>query len=114
MSLMSGTDKRAEDAIAWMAKSSGATVAEFKSQLKTTAMFYKPDEAVKFATGEQLKTTMDYVRSFSFSKGLFGQGAKSKDAIGIQFADGTVLGNKGNVRLRFSADYMRLAADGKL
>jgi NitT/TauT family transport system substrate-binding protein len=114
MAVMSGTDKRAEDAVAWMAKSSGATPAEFRSQLKTTAMFYRAEDAVKFATGEQLKKTMEDVRSFSFSKGLFGQGAKSKDAVGMQFPDGSVIGNKGNVRLRFDATFMRMAAEGKL
>jgi NitT/TauT family transport system substrate-binding protein len=114
MAAMSGTDKAAADAIAWMAKSSAATVPEFKAQLATTAMFYKADDAVKFATSEQLKKTMEYVRSFSFEKGLFGKGAKSKDAIGIQFPDGSVMGNKNNVRLRFNAEFMRMAAENKL
>jgi NitT/TauT family transport system substrate-binding protein len=114
MAAMSGTDKAAADAIAWMAKSSAATVPEFKAQLATTAMFYKAEDAVKFATSEQLKKTMEYVRSFSFEKGLFGKGAKTKDAIGIQFPDGSVVGNKNNVRLRFNAEFMRMAADNKL
>ena len=67
-----------------------------------------------FTTSPQLQQTMEYVRSFSFDKGLFGQGAKSKDAIGISFADGKVIGDPKNVKLRFTADYMKLAADGKL
>ena len=50
----------------------------------------------------------------SFDKGLFGQRAKSKDFVGIAFADGSVLGDPKNVKLRFTADYMKQAADGKL
>lgn len=114
MQLMTRTDKAGGDAIAWMAKSSGATVPEFRAQLATTAMFYKASDAVAFATGPQLPKTMDYVRSFSFSKGLFGQRARSKDFVGIAFPDGSVLGDPKNVKLRFTAEYMKLAAEEKL
>ncbi len=101
-------------ALEHMAKESGATVDEFKDQLKTTAMFYRAQEAVGFARDDKLKKTMEYVRTFSFDNGLFGQGAKSKDFVGIQFPDGSVIGDKNNVKLRFDAKYMQLAADGKL
>jgi len=114
MSIMSGSDKAAEDAIAFMAKSSAATVPEFKAQLATTAMFYKAADAVAFVTGPQLKKTMEYVRTFSYDKKLFGQRARSKDFVGIALPDGTVLGDPKNVKLRFSAEFMKLAADGKL
>ncbi|HEU0199563.1 MAG TPA: putative urea ABC transporter substrate-binding protein, partial [Burkholderiaceae bacterium] len=114
MGIMTANDKANADALAWMAKSSGATVPEFKAQLATTAMFYKAGDAVNFTTGEQLKKTMDYVRTFSFSKGLFGQRARSKDFVGIAFPDGSVIGDKKNVKLRFTADFMKMAAEGKL
>lgn len=114
MQLMTAQDKAGADALAWMAKSSGATVPEFKAQLATTAMFYKPGDAVAFATGSQLPKTMEYVRAFSFGKGLFGQRARSKDFVGIAFPDGSVQGNPKNVKLRFTADYMKMAAEGKL
>jgi len=114
MSLMTANDKAAGDAVAWMAKSSAATVPEFKAQLATTAMFYKASDAVTFTTGAQLKKTMEYVRTFSFGKKLFGQRARSKDFVGIAFPDGSVIGDPKNVKLRFSADYMKQAADGKL
>jgi NitT/TauT family transport system substrate-binding protein len=114
LAVMTANDKGAADAIAWMAKSSGATVPELKAQLATTAMFYKPAEAVTFTTSDQLKKTMEYVRSFSFSKGLFGQRAKSKEFVGIAFPDGTVIGDKKNVKLRFNAEFMKMAADAKL
>jgi NitT/TauT family transport system substrate-binding protein len=114
MAVMTANDKASEDALAFMAKSSGATVPEFKAQLATTAMFYKATDAVAFTTSAQLKKTMEYVRTFSYEKKLFGQRAKTKDFVGIAFADGSIVGDAKNVKLRFTADYMKLAADGKL
>ena len=49
-------------------------------------------------------TTMDKVRTFLFDKGLLGAGAPSADVIGIELPDGKVLGDAGNVKLRFTAD----------
>ena len=114
MKVMSGGDKAASDALEAMAKGSGATLAEFKAQLQTTALFSKPADAAKFATSPDLKKTMEQVRTFTFSKGLFGKGAKSKDFVGIEFPDKSILGDAKNVKLRFDATTMQLAADGKL
>jgi NitT/TauT family transport system substrate-binding protein len=114
MAVMSDKGKPADAAVEYMAKFSGATVPEFRAQLATTAMFYKAADAAAFAAGQDVKKTMEQIRSFTFSKGLFGKGAKSKDFVGIAFPDGTVLGNKGNVKLRFEATYMKMAGDGKL
>jgi NitT/TauT family transport system substrate-binding protein len=114
LAVMSARDKAGNDALEFMAKASGATAAEFKAQLATTAMFYKSAEAATFASSPDLKKTMEHVRTFTYSKGLFGKGAKSKDFVGMQFPDGSVLGDPKNVKLRFNASFMRLAADGKL
>ena len=57
---------------------------------------------------------MDLVRTFCFEHNLLGEGVKSKDAIGIAFPSGETLGDKANVKLRFDATYMQMAADGKL
>ena len=38
---------------------------------------------------------MDLVRTFSFEHGLLGEGAKSKDAVGIAFPGGQTLGEQG-------------------
>ena len=114
MKVMSGKDKAANDSIEYMAKFAGATVPEFKAQLATTSMFYGAAEAAAFASGAEAKKTMDQIRTFTFAKGLFGKGAKSKDFVGISFPDGTVLGDKNNVKLRFDATYMKMAAEGKL
>lgn len=107
MAAMSAKTPQAKDAIAFMAEASAATVPEFKAQLATTAMFYQAGNAAEFAASEQIKTTMQHVRQFSFDKGLYGANADSPDFVGIEFDDGSVLGDNGNVKLRFTASYMR-------
>jgi len=102
-----------DEAIEFMANIAGGTVDEFKAQLKTTAMFYKPKQAVDLGNSAKLKETMEYVRSFSFDHGLYAEAA-SKDYVGIIFPDGSVVGDQNNVKLRFDVTYMQLAADGKL
>jgi len=77
-------------------------------------MYYKPAEAVAFTLSPQLPKTMDFVRTFSFEHNLLGEGAKSKDAVGIAFPGGVTLGDGKNVKLRFDPEYMGLAAGGKL
>jgi NitT/TauT family transport system substrate-binding protein len=114
MGVMTGQGKPTADAIDFMAQNSGATPAEFKAQLATTAMYYKAVDATAFTTSPELKKTMEHVRSFSFAKGLFGKGAKNKDFVGIAFPDGSVQGDGKNVKLRFDATYMKMAAEGKL
>lgn len=49
---------------------------------------------------------MENVRTFSFAKGLLGTNAKSKDYVGISFADGSTIGDSKNVKLRFTTDYI--------
>jgi NitT/TauT family transport system substrate-binding protein len=97
-----------------MAKASGTDLAGFESQLKTTYMFYTPAAAVKFMTGAKLPKIMDLVRTFCFEHALLGEGVKSKDAIGIAFPGGKVLGDKKNVKMRFDATFMKMAAEKKL
>lgn len=113
MALMTKTGPETDAALADMAKQSETTVESFKSQLGTTAMFYEASKGAAFAASADVGKTMEQVRQFSFNKGLFGQNAKSVDDVGIALADGT-LGNKDNVKLRFTAQYMQMAADGKL
>lgn len=114
MKLMNDKGKGASDAIEYMAKFSGGTVPEFRAQLATTSMFYGAAEAAAFASSPEAKKTMEQIRTFTFAKGLFGKGAASKDFVGIAFPDGTVLGNSKNVKLRFDATFMKMAAEGKL
>lgn len=115
VSLMSRRgDQRAIQALNAMAKASAATLTEFQSQLQTTAMFYTPQSAVQYTESAEIKAKMDFVRQFCFKNGLLGQNAKSVDVVGIQYSDGTVQGNRNNVKLRFDSSYMKLAAGGKL
>jgi NitT/TauT family transport system substrate-binding protein len=54
---------------------------------------------------------MQRVAEFSFSKGLLGPGAPDAQYVGIEFADGSVWGNGGNVRLRFTDTFMKAALE---
>lgn len=98
----------------YMAGSLGTDEAGLKTQIDTTFFFYTPADAAAFLTDAKTATVMDDVRKFSFERGLFGQGAASVDSIGIELADGTVLGDPANVKLRVDAAYARLGADGGL
>lgn len=102
-----------KEAREYMAKASGTDLPGFEAQLATTKLF-NAKEAFAFATDPEEKKRFDYVRQFSFDKGLYGQSAKSVDDIGIEFSDGTILGSKDNVKLRFNAEFTKLAAEGKL
>lgn len=110
MKVMSGVGKDSKEALEYMAESAGGTLAEFKAQLKTTKMFYNPKDAADFTAGKDVKSTMEYVRTFSFDHGLFGDGAEDKNFVGISFPDGSVMGDQKNVKLRFADKYMREAA----
>ena len=103
-----------EAALQQMADAAGTDLAGFQAQLATTRMFYSATEATEFTLSPQLKQTMDRVRQFSFQHGLLGDSARNADFIGIELADGEVLGNPDNIRLRFTADYMRMAAEEQL
>lgn len=114
MDVMNGHSKAGKEAIQFMAKTAGGTEPEFRAQLRTTRMFYQPAEAAEFTKGPELKKTMEYVRSFCFDHGLLGQGANSKDVVGIAFPDGSVIGDSKNVKLRFDAAFMEMAARREL
>lgn len=111
MTADSAEGKAARDA---MGKASGTDLAGFESQMAATQLFARPADAVTFTTSTELPKTMDLVRKFLFDKALLGNGATSADVIGIEMPDGTVLGDKANVKFRFSSTYMKAAADGAL
>jgi NitT/TauT family transport system substrate-binding protein len=114
MQVMSDTGEAGTAAKTAMGDAAGTTLAGYEAQLATTRMFYDAADAVAFGTSGDLLDTMDSVREFAFEHGLLGEGAPSPDFVGIEFADGSVLGNERNVRLRFNADYMKMAAEGEL
>jgi NitT/TauT family transport system substrate-binding protein len=114
LAVMSDSGDKGKAARESMAKASGTDLAGFDAQLKTTRMFYTAKEAVGFAKSADLVKTMESVRTFCFEHNLLGEGVKSKDAIGIAFPSGETMGKKANLKLRFDAAFMQMAADGKL
>jgi NitT/TauT family transport system substrate-binding protein len=114
VTLMTSDTAEGAAARAAMGAASGTDQAGFESQLAATRLFDAPADAVAFTTSPDLAETMELVRNFLFDKGLLGMGAPSADIIGIELPDGTVLGDGANVKLRFTADYMQMAADDAL
>ncbi len=114
MSIMTQRGPAADKALSVMAASAGCSLTEYKQQLKTTAMFYTAKEAADYTEGSEIKTNMDRVRNFCFKHKLLGDNAKSPDKVGIKYPDGTVQGDKNNVKFIFDASFMKMAAEGKL
>ncbi len=114
MALMKQADAAGTAALEAMAKLSGTDLAGYNAQLATTFLYSAPADALAFTTSQPMIDGMEKVRKFSFEIGLFGQGAKSVDDIGISFPGGKTLGNTDNIKLRFDPTYVDLAAQGKL
>ncbi|PYS48473.1 MAG: nitrate ABC transporter substrate-binding protein [Acidobacteria bacterium] len=114
MGLMTQGGPAGDKVLAGVAEASKDSLASYKEQLSTTHMFYTPQSAVQMTSSPDIKKTMDLVRQFCFSHAMLGDKIKSPDEIGIQFADGTLLGKPDRIRLRFNTTYMQLAAQGKL
>jgi NitT/TauT family transport system substrate-binding protein len=114
LAVMQAKDAKATAALTSMAKASGTDLAGFNSQLATTRMYWTPADAVAAATSPDLVSKMDLVRKFSFEKGLLGEGAKTVDAVGIEFPGSKTLGDTRKITMRFDISYMKLAAEGKL
>lgn len=114
LAVMQKDDEAGKAAREAMAKLSGTDLAGYDAQLKTTFMYYDPKAALAFMNSPELVAGNDRVRKFSFATGLFGQGAKSVDDIGLEFPGGKVLGSSTNVKLRYDPTYVAMAADGTL
>lgn len=97
-----------------MTSAMGTDEGGLQSQLDTTHFFYTPAEAYAFLTSAENAKIWNSIRTFCFEQGLFGQGATSVDTIGIEVADGTVLGDKNNIKMRINPTFTKLAVDGKL
>lgn len=111
MMLMAKEDQAALTA---MAEAAGTDLAGYKAQLDTTKMFYMAGEAVAFTESPELIETMRNVAEFSFDHGLLGEGAPDASYIGMAFPGGQTWGNQDNVKFRYTSEYMRMAAEGKL
>ncbi len=102
MATLNGSGQETEDMIATIAQAANVTVDEAKAQLKTTHFYYTPEAMSDALTTKAHKQATTLVRDFCFDQALLGEDAESADYIGIQFADGEILGDKANVKLRFT------------
>jgi NitT/TauT family transport system substrate-binding protein len=114
MALMAGEGEATTAALNQMATAAATDLVGYKAQLATTQMFYDPAEAVAFSESPELIKTMELVARFSFDHGLLGQGASGPEVVGVAFPGNKTFGDTTNVKLRFNADYMKMAADGAL
>ncbi len=106
MAIMASDTPEGAAARAAMGEASGTDLAGYDMQLASTQMFYDPAAAVEFAKSDGLTDTMEAVRTFLFDHGLMGDGAPSADIVGIEFSDGTILGDENNVKFRFDYEFM--------
>lgn len=97
-----------------MAAALGTDDAGLQTQIDTTHFFTTPADAYAFLSDPKTKDIWNYVRTFCFEQGLYGQGADSVDAIGIEQADGSILGDPKSVKIRVDTSFVKLAAEGKL
>lgn len=111
---MTNRGKAANEAMADMARLSVVSPTEFNGQLKTTAMFYTPDAAITFAASKDMQDKNAKVRQVTFSCGMMDEKITSVDAVGIDYPDGTVQGDKNNTLIHYTVDFMQEAKDGKL
>ncbi|MBQ0762431.1 putative urea ABC transporter substrate-binding protein [Marinobacter psychrophilus] len=114
MSILASDSEEGQEARAMLGELSGTDQVGYEAQLAGMKMFWVPQMSVDFINSKEAHEAMDSVRQFSFEKGLLGQGAMSPDFVGIEFPDGSVMGDEGNVKLRFDDSYMQMAADGEL
>ncbi|MCK4763847.1 MAG: putative urea ABC transporter substrate-binding protein [Candidatus Aminicenantes bacterium] len=114
MGIMCKKGPRTLPALTVMAKAAGCSLTEYKNQLRTTALYCSPQDAVAFTESDEIKKKMDFVRQFCFKHGLLGENAKSVDVVGIKYPDGTIQGDAGSITFRFDTTYMKMAAEGKL
>ena len=112
--LMSGTGPETDKVLQAIADGSQDTLASYKEQLSTTHLFSTADSAAAFTVSQDFVQKMNLVRQFCFAHGLLGEHTKSVDDVAISFPGKTILGNSERVRLRFDANYMQLAQQGKL
>lgn len=114
LGILAAGGEPAKEMRAVMTSAMGTDEAGLQSQLDTTFFFMKPADAATFLTAASTGKIWDTIRKFCFEQGLFGQGATSVDSIGIELADGTVLGDKANIKMRLNPSFAKMAADGQL
>lgn len=113
LDIMKKDDAEGIEAREFMASVSGTDLKDFDRQVATT-YFYGPKEGAEAYAGETMPSIIDSTTSFAFDQGLLGADAKDKGYVGVELADGTIIGDESNVKLRFDTSYMEAAAKGEL
>jgi len=109
LALMTSETPEGEQAVEMMADfASGGTmgsdsVAWFNAQLATTQLFADPADGLAVAMSDELKADTQRVYDFALDRELL------TAPVGIEFPDGTVIGDPENVKLHFDASYMEAA-----
>ncbi|MBQ0742214.1 MAG: putative urea ABC transporter substrate-binding protein [Pseudomonas sp.] len=91
-------------AVAYMAEAL-ATDAQGFAEQTATINFFTPSQAVALIKDPQFAETTQNITQFAWDNGLLGEGASGPDYVGIQFGEERVLGNDGNIKLRFPTTY---------
>jgi NitT/TauT family transport system substrate-binding protein len=112
--LMTGKGPETDKVLQGIADGSQDTLESYKEQLSTTHLFSTPQAAAAFTSAPEFQQKMNLVRQFCFAHALLGEHTKSADDVAISFPGGTVQGKADRVRLRFDANYMQMAEQGKL
>ncbi|MBI5135273.1 lipid kinase [Candidatus Uhrbacteria bacterium] len=113
LAIMKASSPEAERALKQMADRSGTSVDLYKQQLKTTNLWYTPKEAAEITRSQTIKDITPQVAEFSFKHGLYGPNAKSAEAVGVSFPDGSIFGDNNNVKIRYTDQFMQEAATDK-
>jgi NitT/TauT family transport system substrate-binding protein len=104
--IMTTRGAKRNEMISFMADFSGATPSEFQGQMKTTRFFTTKASAMKEITSPSQKTTMSLIGKFVEEQDLLGDYSDISE-IGIQLADGTVIGDKDNIVMTFTTKFLK-------
>lgn len=113
LDIMAKDDAEGIAARTYMAELSGTDLKDFDRQVATT-YFYGAAEGAEAYAGDTMPAIIDSTTGFAFSQGLLGANAKDRFYVGVELADGTVIGDENNVTFRVDTSYMEMAAKGDL
>lgn len=105
MAIMKSKGKTGKHARGVMALNAENSVAEYERQLKTTAMWYTPEEAAAFLEGKKLVETTKSVYSFTRKSGIVG------DPQSINVNGNSVVKEAGNATIHYTSEYTKAAAN---
>ena len=109
MAIMSGADRRAQQARAEMAQAAGSDLMGYEAQMVATRMFYRPLDAANFAESPELAKTMRQVAEFVTRHDQPDKQSVPAQRVGIEIPAGSY-GDQQNFKLRFTGYFMRQAA----